>query len=167
MTTSDKIRLDFLCVENAGRSQIAAALAEREREQRGLSEVVEIHSAGTKPADAIHENVAEAMAERGIDISENTPKYVVLEDLKDSHFLITMGCSISEFNPAHYGVEYRGWDITNPAKEDRETVNGVIDEIEGRVEELFDEIEEIANEQPVKKSLPDRVTSAIKRTLPF
>ena len=68
----DKIRLDFVCVHNAGRSQMAAAFAERERAERGLENVVEIHSGGTDPADTVHEEVIEAMAEVGVDIADKT-----------------------------------------------------------------------------------------------
>jgi protein-tyrosine-phosphatase len=167
MASTSTIRIDFLCVENAGRSQIAAAFAERERDERGLTEVVDVHSAGTKPADELHEEVVEAMAEVDVDIADRRPKYVVMEELKQSHFLITMGCSISEFNPQHYGVESRAWDITNPAGEDAETVREVRDEIEARVEALFDEIEETATERVAEKNLSQRVSDAIKSAFPF
>jgi protein-tyrosine-phosphatase len=107
------------------------------------------------------------MSEVGIDPSDRKPRYVVLEDLKDSHFLITMGCSISQFNPAQYGVEHRAWDLTNPDGKEMETVRDVRDEIEQRVHDLFDEIEQTANERTVQKSLSQRVTSAIRDTIPF
>jgi protein-tyrosine-phosphatase len=167
MASTGKIRIDFLCVENAGRSQIAAAFAEREREERDLTDVVEVHSAGTNPADHLHEGVVSAMSEIGIDISDRTPGYVVIENLKESHFLITMGCSISEINPRHYGIESRAWDIRNPAGKDVETVREVRDEIEARVTDLFDEIEETANERTAEKNLSQRVSNAIKSALPF
>ncbi len=167
MASHSKIRIDFICVENAGRSQMAAALAERECAERGLTEVVDVHSAGTDPADEVHETVVQAMAEIDIDISDRSPKYVVLADLERSHFLITIGCSIAEFNPDHYGVESRAWDLTNPAGQDVETVREVRDEIEARVEALFDEIEETANERAAEKNLSRRVSDAIKSALPF
>ena len=65
MVVTDPIRIDFICVENAGRSQMAAAFAERESEERGLADVVEIHSAGTDPAEEVHPPVIEAMAAWG------------------------------------------------------------------------------------------------------
>ncbi|PSP95734.1 low molecular weight phosphatase family protein [Halobacteriales archaeon QS_4_62_28] len=167
MAQTSTIRLDFLCVQNAGRSQMAAAFAERERDERGLDDLVEIHSGGTDPADQIHEEVAAAMSEIGIDLSDRKPRYVVLENLKDSHFLITMGCSISQFNPARYGVEHQAWDLTNPDGKEMETVREVRDEIEQRVQRLFDEIEQTANERTVQKSLSQRVTSAIRDTISF
>jgi len=167
MASNGTIRIDFVCVHNAGRSQMAAALAEREREKRGLDGVVEIHSAGTDPADEIHDAVVEAMAEIDIDISDRQPKYVVLDDLKESHYLVTMGCSIREFNPARYGVESRTWELTDPDGKDLRTVREVRDEIRTRVRELFDEVEATANDRAVEKSLSKRVRSAVEDALSF
>ena len=132
---------------------MAAAFAERERARRGLEEVVEIASAGTRPADSVHDEVIEAMDEVGIDVSGRTPTFVVLEDLEESHFVITMGCTVSEFDPSHYGVESRVWPLMNPEGEDVELVRSVRDEIERRVVALFDEIEEIAHDRAAERSL--------------
>jgi protein-tyrosine-phosphatase len=167
MAAKETLRVDFLCVENAGRSQIAAAFAEREASERGLEDVVEVHSAGTRPADEIHEPVVEAMDEVGIDISDREPKWVVVEELEHSHFVITMGCTINEFNPAAYGVEHREWGLVDPADEDMETVRAVRDELERQVKELFDEIEDVARDLETKKSLSERVTETIKNALSF
>jgi protein-tyrosine-phosphatase len=167
MDEPDSIRIDFICPKNAGRSQMAAAFAERERTRRDLEDVVEIESAGTRPADSVHEEVLEAMDEVGIDVSERTPTFVVPEDLQESHFVITMGCTVSEFNPSHYGVESRVWPLMNPEGEEMELVRSVRDETEQRVVALFDEIEEIAaertaGEEDSEKSLSERVTDAIR-----
>ena len=167
MAASETLRVDFLCVENAGRSQMAAAFAEREASERGLEDVVEIHSAGTKPADEIHETVVEAMGEVGIDISDREPRWVVVEDLEHSHFVITMGCTINEFNPSAYGIEHRKWGLVDPAGEDMETVRAVRDELERRVDELFDEIEDVARDLENEKSLSKRVTETIRNALSF
>jgi protein-tyrosine-phosphatase len=140
---------------------MAAAFAERERADRGLEHNVEIHSAGTRPADGVHDEVVDAMADVGMDIADETPTYVVLEDLEESHFVITMGCTVTEFNPEYYGVESRVWDLTNPEGEDVETVRAIRDDVESRVEALFDEIEEIATDRTDSKSLPKRVSDAI------
>lgn len=167
MPTDDPIRLDFICRKNAGRSQMAAAFAERERGERGLDDAVEIHSAGTEPADQVHEPVVEAMSEAGIDISDRTPTYPVLDHLKESHFLISMGCTVSEFNPAQYGVESREWALTNPEGQEMEVVESVRDEIEARVQTLFDEIEQVADERATETSLSERVTAAVRSAMPF
>lgn len=167
MAASETLRVDFLCVENAGRSQMAAAFAEREASERGLGDVVEIHSAGTAPADEIHDTVVEVMAEIDIDISDRSPKWVVVEDLEQSHFVITMGCTINEFNPSTYGVEHRGWGLVDPEGEDIETVRTVRDELESKVVDLFDEIEDTARGLQTKKSLSERVTETIRDALSF
>ncbi len=168
MADSEPIRIEFICVHNAGRSQMAAAFAERERDERGLEEVVEVHSGGTDPAETVHDEVVRAMAEVDIDISDRSPTWVVLDELKDSHYLVTMGCSITEFNPAQYGVESRAWDLTNPDGKDMETVREVRDEIERRVAELFDEIERTAAESDDEPdSVSARVSSAVRDALSF
>jgi protein-tyrosine-phosphatase len=135
------VRVMFMCVENAGRSQMAAALAERERERRGLEEEVEINSAGTHPADHVHGVVVEAMAEVDVDVSDRVPRVVDLEDLERMDHVVMMGCYIAEFDPNGFGGDTREWDLPNPEGEDLETVRAVRDELESRVEDLFDEIE--------------------------
>lgn len=161
MSHINSIRVDFICPQNAGRSQMAAAFAERERAARELEPVVEIHSSGTRPAESVHDEVVEAMAEIDIDVSDRSPTYVVPEGLERSHFVITMGCTVSEFNPEHYGVESREWDLTNPEGEDMDTVRDVREEVERRVKALFDEIKAIAADRADSKSLPQRVSEAI------
>jgi len=166
MGSNDSIRIDFVCVHNAGRSQMAAAFAERERSERGLEDIVEVHSGGTDPADAIHEEVVEAMDEVGIDITDRTPKYVAdLDRLRESHYLVTMGCSISRFNPTQYGVESRSWDLTDPDGGDIETVREVRDTIETRVETLFDEIERRAEEKRATVDSSDGIVGSIRDAL--
>lgn len=166
MASNGRIRLDFVCVQNAGRSQMAAAFAERERTERGLEDVVEIHSGGTKPADTVRPEVVRAMDEVGIDIGNKTPKYVDdLGQLKQSDYLITMGCYISEFDPARYGVKSLEWDLTNPDGQNMETVRGVRDEIETRVETLFDEIEPLAEEERTKTDSSAGVVATIRDIL--
>lgn len=167
MNGTHPIRIDFVCVENAGRSQMAAAFAERESEERGLTDVVEIHSAGTDPADGVHPPVVEAMAEVDVDVADRSPSYVVLEDLRDSHYLVTMGCTIDEFSPSSFGVEARAWDLQNPADRDLETVRRVRDEVETKVRALFDEIERTAADRGDEAGRTGRVTDAIKRALSF
>lgn len=166
MATSDQVRLDFVCVHNAGRSQMAAAFAERESAERELEELVDVESGGTDPADSVHEEVVEAMAEVGIDISDRSPKYVAeLEYLEDSDYLVTMGCSITKFNPAQYGVESHEWELTNPDGQDMNTVREVRDEIKTRVEALFDEIERLEENERANTGSPDGIVASIRETL--
>ena len=166
MASIDNIRLDFVCVHNAGRSQMAAAFAERERAERGLEDVVEIHSGGTDPADTVHEKVVEAMAECEVDIADKTPKHVAeLDELKDTDYLVTMGCSVTKFNPAKYGVRSREWNLTNPDGQDMETVREVRDEIERRIETLFDELERLADGKRAGAGSSGGVITAIRDSL--
>jgi protein-tyrosine-phosphatase len=99
------------------------------------------------------------MAEVNIDLSEATPTYVVLDELKQRHFVITMGCTIPEFTPASYGVELRVWTLETPERQDIEAVRPIRDEIELRVESLFDEIETNAEKRPTDRSLSGQVMS--------
>lgn len=166
MPPNGRIRIDFVCVHNAGRSQMAAAFAERERTERDLEDAVEIHSGGTDPADEIHENVVESMAEVGIDVGDREPAYVAdLDQLRESHYLITMGCSIAEFNPAQYGVESHDWDLTNPDGRDMETVREVRDEIEARVTTLFDEVERLAEDERAETDSSSGIVGSIRDAL--
>lgn len=166
MVANDDVRLDFVCVHNAGRSQMAAAFAERERSERGLEDVVEIHSGGTEPADAVHEEVVEAMAEVGIDMTDRNPKWVAeLEQLENSDYLVTMGCSIMQFDPAQYGVESHEWDLINPDGQDMETVRDVRDEIEARVDTLFDDVERLVEEERANTDSSDGLITSIRDSL--
>ncbi|WP_281195317.1 low molecular weight phosphatase family protein [Halorubrum sp. F4] len=166
MIANDRIRLDFICVHNAGRSQMAAAFAERERSERGLEDLVEIHSGGTDPADTVHEEVVDAMAEVGIDIADRNPKWVAeLEQLENSDYLVTMGCSIMQFDPAQYGVKSHEWDVTNPDGRDMEIVRDVRDEIEAKVETLFDEVERLVEEERTNTDSSGGLITSIRDSL--
>jgi hypothetical protein len=78
-----------------------------------------------------------------------------------------MGCTVNDFSPASYGVEHREWALVDPAGEDIETVRAIRDELERRVDDLFDEIEAIADDFETKQSLSARVTETIKNALSF
>ncbi len=168
MPTDTKVRVDFVCVHNAGRSQMAAAFAERECADRDLEDVVEVHSGGTDPKENVHDEVVRAMSEVGIDLSDRTPRYVPdLERLRESDYLVTMGCSISKFNPGSYGVKSYTWDLRNPDGADPETVGRVRDEIESRVTELFDEIEPIAENERAESAASESLFATLRDALPF
>ena len=133
--TDEKTTLTFMCVRNAGRSQMATAFAEREVADRGLENEVEIVTGGTMPADAVHEVVVEALAEVGLDVSGRTPQHVSEVTLEASDFVATMGCSTLELE----GVDTDDWDLDDPGEQPIETVREIRDEIERRVIALFDE----------------------------
>jgi arsenate reductase len=123
----------FVCVHNAGRSQMAAALLEGDAAGR-----VQVISAGSEPADRLNPAVVEAMDEIGIDISEERPK--MLEDgmVRESDVVITMGCG--DACPIYPGKRYEDWELEDPAGKDLETVRRIRDEIRGRVETLSESL---------------------------
>ena len=141
------MKVGFVCVQNAGRSQMCTAFAEREREDRGLSDRVEIVTGGTHPADAVHPVVVEAMAEAGIDLSDREPREVDEETLASCAVVATMGCSTLSLAG---DVAERDWDLPDPHGEDLATVRGIRAECEGRVASLFDEIEAALAGEPLR-----------------
>jgi len=137
-TPTQPTRIAFVCVQNAGRSQMSFAFAERERERRGLD--VELLTGGTHPADAVHEEVIDAMADADIDLSDRTPREITTEELRACDYVATMGCSTLDLDEAP-GVDVRDWALDDPDGKSPERVREVRDEIERRVRALFDEIE--------------------------
>ena len=119
----------FVCVHNAGRSQMAAGLLEQ---KAGAS--VRVHSAGSEPTDRLNPAVVEAMEEIGIDISGEAPKQLETEAVRDSDVVITMGCG--DACPIFPGKRYEDWELEDPAGKDVETVRRIRDEIAERVDEL-------------------------------
>jgi arsenate reductase len=134
--TAGPTRLAFVCVRNAGRSQMAAAFAERERDRRGLGGDVEVLSGGTHPADAVHAVVVDAMAEVGIDLSDRTPREVTDAELEACDHVATMGCSTLDL-----AVDVRDWALDDPGEADLDRVRAIRDEVERRVVALFDELD--------------------------
>jgi len=133
-------RVAFVCVQNAGRSQMATAFAKRERDERGVENQIDILTGGTQPADDVHGVVVEAMQECGIDLSDQTPREVTPEELQSVDLVITMGCSASDVCPATWNGENRDWGLDDPHGRPLEEVREIRDEIEQRVTELFDEL---------------------------
>lgn len=132
------MRVAFVCVRNAGRSQMATAFAERERERRGLDEVTLV-TGGTRPADAVHDVVREAMREAGLDLSDRTPRAVSTAELAACDLVATMGCSTLDLDAS---VAVRDWALADPGEQPLERVREIRDEVEERVVALFDEIEQ-------------------------
>ena len=119
-------RVLFVCVQNAGRSQMAQALYER----RGG----EARSAGTRPAVAVHREVVDAVQELGIDVAARTPKRLERADAEWADVVVTMGCG--DECPFVRGKRYVDWDLPDPAGQDVETVRAIRDRIERLVAEL-------------------------------
>jgi protein-tyrosine-phosphatase len=135
--SADTLRFGFVCVQNAGRSQMSTAFAERERERRGLGDRVEIVTGGTNPADSVHDEVVETMRELDIDLSDRTPRAVSTAELNACDVVATMGCSTLELDASD--VDVRDWALEDPDGRDPETVREIRDEVEERVVALFDE----------------------------
>ena len=136
--SDEPVRFAFVCVQNAGRSQMSTAFAERERARRGLGDRVEIVTGGTHPADHVHDEVVEVMRERDIDLSDRVPREVSIDELETCDVVATMGCSTLTLDA---DVDVRDWALDDPDGQDLDAVRAIRDEIEGRVAALFDEIE--------------------------
>jgi len=123
----------FVCIHNAGRSQMAAGFL------RALGgDAVEVRSAGSAPGAQVNPAAVEAMAEVGIDISDQTPKLLTHEAVEASDVVITMGCG--DACPVLPGVSYRDWKLEDPAGKGIEAVRPIRDEIKSRVEDLVAEL---------------------------
>ena len=128
----------FVCVENAGRSQMAEAFAER----AGLK----ASSAGTIPGARVNPTVVEAMREKGIDVSSRAPKMLTLEMIEEADLVVTMGCSVEEVCPrpmvAKMEKKLVDWGLDDPKEKPLDAVRRIRDEIAGRVEALVQSLRE-------------------------
>ena len=129
----DRPKVLFVCVHNAGRSQMAAALLERAAAGR-----VSVRSAGSAPAESIHPGVRNAMQEIGIDLASEAPKLLTEESAKGADVVVTMGCG--DACPVYPGKRYVDWDITDPAGKPVEEVRPIRDDIDRRVRDLLAEL---------------------------
>ena len=123
----------FVCVHNAGRSQMAAGYLGALAGDR-----VDVFSAGSEPKDEINPVAIQAMAEEGIDIAGNQPKVLTTEAVRDSDVVITMGCG--DACPIFPGKRYEDWELTDPAGRGIEDVRPIRDDIKGRIQALLAEI---------------------------
>ena len=131
--TAKKPSVLFVCVHNAGRSQMAAAFLTTLGEGR-----IEVRSAGSQPADKVNPAAVEAMAELGIDMSAEIPKILTTEAVKESDVVITMGCG--DACPIFPGKRYEDWELEDPAGMGIDTVRRVRDDIRSRVKALIGEL---------------------------
>jgi protein-tyrosine-phosphatase len=122
--TDAPVRVAFVCVRNAGRSQMSTAFAERERERRDLDD-----------------DVVEVMREEGVDLSERVPREISTDELESCDYVATMGCSTLELGADGSGVEVRDWDLDDPDGKRPDRVRDIRDGIRDRVRALFDDIE--------------------------
>ena len=130
---ADKPAVLFVCVHNAGRSQMAAGWLSSLAAGR-----VDVLSAGSAPADRINPVAVEAMAEVGIDITAEQPKILTVDAVRESDVVITMGCG--DTCPIFPGKRYEDWELEDPAGQGIETVRRVRDEIRDRIQTLLGEL---------------------------
>jgi arsenate reductase (thioredoxin) len=133
LVTKDMPEVLFVCVHNAGRSQMAAGLVKLRSEGR-----IHVRSAGSNPGDEINPAVVEAMDEVGVDMSEEFPKPLTDEVVRAADVVITMGCG--DACPVYPGKRYEDWTLDDPAGQDLETVRRIRDEIDRRVQTLIAEL---------------------------
>jgi arsenate reductase (thioredoxin) len=136
--TPTKPSILFVCVHNAGRSQMAAGFAQFLSDGK-----VEVLSAGSAPKDSINPVAVEVMLELGIDISQNTPKVLTADAVKESDVVITMGCG--DVCPIYPGKRYEDWELKDPAGQDLQTVREIRDDIKDRVSQLLSELLNLAD----------------------
>ncbi|MDJ0352089.1 arsenate reductase ArsC [Pseudarthrobacter sp. PH31-O2] len=128
--TAKKPSVLFVCVHNAGRSQMAAAFLST------LSKgAIEVRSAGSQPADKVNPAAVEAMAELGIDMSAEIPKVLTTEAVQESDVVITMGCG--DTCPIFPGKRYEDWELEDPAGQGVDSVRPIRDDIKARIEALI------------------------------
>lgn len=129
------VTIAFVCVENAGRSQMAAAFA-----RRAGPGGITVTCGGTRPATAVHPVVVAAMQEVGIDLDGVKPRAVTREEILASDVVVTMGCAAEDVCPARFRGDVRDWALPDPKGESLETVRRIRDEIERRVTVLLQEV---------------------------
>ena len=135
MSRSRKVQPEvlFVCVHNAGRSQMAAGLVKLRSDGR-----IHVRSAGSDPGECINPDVVQAMDELGVDMSDEFPKPLTDEVVRATDVVITMGCG--DACPIYPGKKYENWDLDDPAGQDLETVRRIRDEIDARVQRLISEL---------------------------
>jgi arsenate reductase (thioredoxin) len=133
IVTKEAPEVLFVCVHNAGRSQMAAGLVKLRSQGR-----IHVRSAGSTPGEEINPAVVEAMNEIGVDLGEEFPKPLTDEFVKAADVVITMGCG--DACPIFPGKRYEDWELDDPAGQDVDTVRRIRDEIDARVEQLISEL---------------------------
>jgi len=129
----DPVEVLFVCVHNAGRSQMAAGLLKLRSEGR-----IQVRSAGSAPAEEINPNAVAALEELGVDMGEAFPKPVTDDVVRAADVVITMGCG--DACPIYPGKRYEDWDLDDPSGQDLDTVRRIRDELDRRVQRLIAEL---------------------------
>jgi protein-tyrosine-phosphatase len=134
------MRVAFVCVQNAGRSQMAAAFARREVDRRGVDDRVDVVTGGTEPAEHVHDEVVAVMRDVGVDLRDEQPREFTRDDAMAADVVVTMGCSAEGICPMGWRGDARDWGLDDPHGRDPDEVRAIRDEIRRRVADLFDEL---------------------------
>ena len=143
----ESTRIAFVCVENAGRSQMAAAFAQASVDAG--EHTVDVLSGGTAPAEAVHPEVISVMQERGIDLTGQDPREISKAQTGSADIVVTMGCSAEGVCPATWRGDSRDWDLPDPKGRPVEEVRAIRDRIETLVGELLGEVSAAADGREV------------------
>lgn len=138
--STGRTTVGFVCVQNAGRSQMATAFAERELADRDLGDRIQVVTGGTDPAEHVHDVVVDVMGDVGIDLADRVPREVTFEEIQSCDYVVTMGCAAEDVCPASWAGENRDWGLDDPDDATREEAVAIRDEIATRVAALFDEL---------------------------
>ncbi len=139
MGDDSSVTLAFVSVQNAGRSQMSTAFAERERDRRGLEDSGEIRTGGTHPADSVHDEIVAIMQDHEIDLSDRIPREVSTDEPEPCDVVATMGCPTLELDADD--ADGCDWALENPEHHSFDQVRPIRDDIEQRVTDLFDEVD--------------------------
>ncbi|MHB8380363.1 MAG: arsenate reductase ArsC [Acidimicrobiales bacterium] len=131
--SSQRPEILFLCVHNAGRSQMAAGFARAIGGDRLV-----VHSAGSAPGETLNSAVVDAMREKGIDIAHESPRKLTDESGRSADVIVTMGCG--DECPVYLGKRYLDWELTDPSGKELDEVRTIRDDVERRVRDLVDEL---------------------------
>jgi len=129
------VKIAFICVENAGRSQMAAAFA-----RRAAMDDIEVVSGGTRASSRVHPVVVEAMREVGIDLSRTVPRTITKAEILQSDIVVTMGCATGDVCPATFRGDAVDWALPDPSGRSLDEVRRIRDDIERRVANLLQEV---------------------------
>lgn len=147
----------FVCLHNAGRSQMSQALFERAAEGRHTA-----FSAGTAPGERVHPEVIEVMRELGIDLSDRVPQALTIELAEQADVVVTMGCG--DACPLIPGTRYIDWDLADPNGQPLERVRATREEIQRRLRSLVAELDQTRSSAPAAEADPSSPDSSIRRS---
>ncbi|PSG97722.1 low molecular weight phosphatase family protein [Thermoplasmatales archaeon SW_10_69_26] len=141
------MQIAFVCVRNAGRSQLALSYTQRRLQRSGLDDAVSLVTGGTYPADEIHTGVHEVLEAEGFELEGRTPRQITEAELLASDIIVTMGCEDLEL-PDDLEADVHAWELPDPAGEPPRHVLEIAEEVDDRVRDLLADLEPRLERQP-------------------